>query len=214
MICPTCGKEYNKYGIKGHIWRAHTVEGHNHDTKKSLKSGEKIHWAKGKTKETHKGIAKQVETTKQHYKEGTLINAFKGKHHTAEAIEKVRQKRFDYLKDKNNISTYTNRHKRKLSKGENILYKIFKDNGLYDKYEIVNEYPFYPYFIDFAFVKEKVAVEYDGEPHYKNGERLEHDIKKDNFLKSQNWRVYRIPYYELKNFNVNDLIKFIDCLVV
>lgn len=214
MKCPVCGEEHNKYGIKGHIWRAHTVEGQTHDTGKNFKTGQKHHWAKGKTKDTHKSILKQSERLKQKYKDEEYVNPFKGKHHTEEAKETLRQKRFDYLTDKNNVSTYTNRHKRKLSKGENILHKIFKDNGLYDKYNIVNEYPLYPYIIDFAFVDIKIAVEYDGEPHFKNNKRIEHDIKRDNYLNLQGWNVYRIPYYELKNFKVEDLIEFINCHVV
>ncbi len=214
MRCPICGEEHNKYGIKAHMWRAHTVEGNKHDTGKNLKTGKKIHWAKGKNKNTHPGILKQSDALKQTYKEG-YVNPFKGKQHSEEAKEVLRKKRFDYLTNNDNISTYTNRHKRKLTKGENILHKIFKDNGLYDTYDIVNEYPVYPYIIDFAFVNEKIAVEYDGEPHFnKNNERIEHDIKRDDYLKTKGWKIYRIPYYELKDFNVKDLLDFINCHVV
>jgi very-short-patch-repair endonuclease len=214
MKCPHCGSEHNKYGIKGHIWRAHTVEGKKFNSAQAIRDGNKIHWAKGKTKENNKAIEQQSKTITQRYRNGEIESPFKDKHHSEETKETLRQKRFDYLKDKNNVSTYTNRHKRKLSKGENILYELFKRNGLFDIYEIVNEYPIYPYFIDFAFVNEKVAVEYDGEPHYKNNARLEHDIKKDNFLKTKGWRIYRIPYFELKNFKIEDLIIFINCPVV
>jgi len=215
MKCPYCEKEYNKYGIKGHIWRTHTEEGKAHDTGKTLKTGEKIHWAKGKTKHNNASILQQSNTLKQNYKEGNITNAFKDKHHNEQSKEILRQKRFDYLSDENNISTFTNRHKRLMSKGESIINKMLKDNSFYEKYSIINEYPIYPYFIDFAFVDQKIAIEYDGEPHFTNGlKRVEHDMKKDNFLRSKGWRIYRIPYYELKYFTIEKLLDFINCPVV
>ncbi len=170
-------------------------------------------WNKGKTKQTDKRIEKQSISLSNAYKEGKFIgrkSSFKGKKHTEDSKNKIRKARIDYLKKDNQISTFSNRTLRKMSYGEFLLHTIFLQNNIYEKYTIINEYCEYPYIIDFAFINEKVAVEYDGEMHFKNGlERYEHDIKKDEYLKSLGWRIYRIPYFEFKNFKINDLIEFV-----
>lgn len=73
--------------------------------------------------------------------------------------------------------------------------KVFKDTvydlGLNNKFLIEREYSVFPYFIDYAFINEKVAVEIDGEQH-NLPERKINDKKKDELLINHGWRVYRI----------------------
>jgi arylsulfatase len=63
------------------------------------------------------------------------------------------------------------------------IMETLKSNGLDKKYSIVREYSVFPYFIDFAFVNEKVAVEIDGSQHLLP-ERKDRDDKKDELLKT------------------------------
>jgi very-short-patch-repair endonuclease len=203
--CPICDKKFSKMGIISHINFKHIKPSPFIEYLEKIRSGETKHWAKGQTKETNKSLQKQSETAKINYKNGLVIPPFTGKHHSKETKEIMRRKRFEYLK---NHPAWNN--KGTLSYGENWLHNIFLENKIYEKYIIINEYPIYPYFIDFSFINEKVAVEYDGEVHFKNGkERYEHDIKRDEYLKTKGWRVYRIPYYEMKNFKIEDLLNFI-----
>jgi very-short-patch-repair endonuclease len=168
-------------------------------------------WNKGKNKNNDIRIKKQSESLKQSWKDGVYDNvihtSFKGKSHTEKTKSIIRQKRIEYLK--NNFEN-TPWNKRKFTYGENVLYDIFLKNKLFEKYIIVNEYCEFPYFLDFAFVNEKVDVEYDGKVHFEHGnKRIEHDIKRDEYLKLRGWRIYRIPYYELTKFKIKDLISFI-----
>jgi very-short-patch-repair endonuclease len=102
------------------------------------------------------------------------------------------------------------RNKRIMSYGEEWLHKIFLENKIYEKYDVVNEYAVYPYLIDFAFINEKVAVEFDGGFHFdKDGNRIISDIKRDKYLNLKYWRLYRIPHFSKEYFNINDLIDFI-----
>jgi very-short-patch-repair endonuclease len=60
------------------------------------------------------------------------------------------------------------------------------------------EYPIGKFFIDFAFIKQKLALEIDGKQHE---ERKEKDKIKDNFLEKNNWKVFRIKWYNPINEN-------------
>lgn len=163
------------------------------------------------SKEEQKAIReKGNETLRERYKNGELKSSFKGRKHSKESIEKIRLARIEYLKHNKSNTAWSNKAKSLLSHGEEFLHKLFIENHLYDRYDIINEYCEYPYFIDFAFINEKIAVEFDGQVHFRKGnKRIEHDIKRDMVLNSKGWKIYRIPFFDINKFNINDLIEFI-----
>lgn len=93
--------------------------------------------------------------------------------------------------------------------------KVFMDflikHKLNKKYLIIREYSFFPYFIDFAFVDLKVAIEIDGSQHL-TSERKKKDDKKDNFLKENGWRILRISENEVKT-NFDNLLPKLECFI-
>ena len=48
---------------------------------------------------------------------------------------------------------------------EKLFIEYIESNGLDKKYSIIREYSVFPYFIDFAFVNQMVAIEIDGSQH-------------------------------------------------
>jgi very-short-patch-repair endonuclease len=62
--------------------------------------------------------------------------------------------------------------------------KFLEEKGYSSKYLIHREYSVFPYFIDFAFVEQKIAIEIDGSQHLLP-ERKERDEKKDALLIEQ-----------------------------
>lgn len=62
--------------------------------------------------------------------------------------------------------------------------KVIVRNELESKYDIVNEYCEYPYFLDFAFVNERIDVELDGKYHQIE-DRRKHDEKRAAYLKEK-----------------------------
>ena len=74
----------------------------------------------------------------------------------------------------------------------------------WDKIFYINrEKSFFPYFIDFAFENEKVAVEIDGSQHLEE-DRKNRDFEKDKLLKNKGWQVIRIPESKIK-YDIDDV---------
>ena len=119
-----------------------------------------------------------------------------------------RKLRNDFLKNKSNRNktAWMNKANGKYS----YLEKIFIDeyiipNNLQNKYEIINEYSEYPYFLDFAFIDIKVDVEIDGKCHFSNGiNRINHDIIRDKELINKGWKIYRISYNEINDEKIKE----------
>lgn len=87
---------------------------------------------------------------------------------------------------------------------------VIKKHELFKLYDIVCEYSEYPYFIDFAFLNIKLAVELDGKCHFSNGtERVEHDIKRDEILVKKGWTVYRIRYDQVNEESIEKFLSFL-----
>ncbi|NDF17674.1 MAG: DUF559 domain-containing protein [Verrucomicrobia bacterium] len=112
--------------------------------------------------------------------------------HTEESKKIMREKRLEFMKNNPEKTAW------RLS---NVSYP----NSLDKKYSIVREYSVFPYFIDFAFVNEMVAVEIDGSQHLLP-ERKERDDKKDKLLDDLGWLVIRVSEKEIKT-NIDEVFK-------
>ena len=133
-----------------------------------------------------------------------------------EALEKHRKDRINYLSDKHNFekTAWGLRANNKFT----FLEQWFVDNILIpyklgQKFDIINEYEIYPYFIDFCFLNNKVCVELDGRCHFENGnKRIDHDIIRDKKLIEKGWHVYHISYNEVEQNpekTIEDFINYI-----
>ena len=110
--------------------------------------------------------------------------------HTDETKQKIREKRLKYMKEHPENTAW---RKRNLpSYPERCFIKFLIDFGYDKKYLIEREYSVFPYYIDFAFVDLKIAVEIDGSQHILDEERKKKDIIKNNVLISNGWKVIRI----------------------
>lgn len=90
------------------------------------------------------------------------------------------------------------RTKFKMSYPEKIANEVLKKSGLVYEYE----HPVHPFFIDFALIEHKIAIEIDGRQH-DLPERIESDIRKDERLKELGWKVFRIKW---PNENIKDSV--------
>lgn len=107
--------------------------------------------------------------------------------HSEESKEKIRQTRLEYLKEHPENTAW---RKSSESYPEKMFKKYLKEREYDKKYLIIQEYSVFPYFIDFAFVDIKLAVEIDGSQHL-IPERMEKDKLKDQLLIDNGWKVVR-----------------------
>jgi len=135
----------------------------------------------------------------------------KQRKHSDKTKEILRKKRFNYLKKKNKNTSWQTHHRREMSYLENWFYEnIVKEYNLCEKYDIIYEYPFYPYFIDFAFLNIKLAVELDGGTHFKkNGDRIQRDLDKNKLLLNNGWSILRINYQESNENKIQEFLNFL-----
>jgi very-short-patch-repair endonuclease len=140
------------------------------------------------------------------WESGEKQHNWKGRPHSEEHKEKVRKGVSAKWENAPWETGWTRRNAGLMSSGEQWLFDIFQREGMFEKYEIVNELVVYPYRIDFAFVKEKVAVEFDGIFHDR---RKEYDDLRDEKLLKEGWRTFRISYLDKDQFKLEELIKFI-----
>jgi very-short-patch-repair endonuclease len=96
----------------------------------------------------------------------------------------------------NLIRSMTVNRKAKMSKWEKWFAKWLIDADMFD---FVFSFPIDVFNIDFAFPEHKIAIEIDGGSWHTTDRKRAQDTKKDEFLTSEGWRVYRVPTYGWKN---------------
>lgn len=92
-----------------------------------------------------------------------------------------------------------------------FLQKVVYAHELQQKYDIVNQYYEYPYFLDFAFLNARLDVQIDGQFH-DCAELLELDDIRANKIRSRGWQVYNISYKDIKYNEIDTITKFIQHL--
>ena len=125
--------------------------------------------------------------------------------HTEESKEKLRKKRLEFMK---NNPDKTSWRKKNISYPEKIFLDKITEIEWNKKYTIIRELSVFPFFIDFAFMNEMVAVEIDGSQHLLADRKLRDD-KKDEVLSDNGWTIIRVTEKEIKN-NLTEIISKIE----
>lgn len=107
--------------------------------------------------------------------------------HSEEAKAKIRARRLAYMKAHPEKTAW---RKKNLSYPEQQFIKFLQEYGYDKKYHIERELSIFPFFVDFAFTDQKIAIEIDGSQHLLP-ERKAKDDEKDTLLIEQGWKVIR-----------------------
>ena len=208
-ICRSCNKSISKNQYKRHL--ASCLKGNSRERRYSIKydaDGNRRAWNYGLKKTNNSSIKKAIATLKRRIENGEI--SWKGRKVSDETKEKLRRSRFEYmLKENRSLTGYERRSKGLLSLNEEWVFDNLQTLGIIDKYSVINEFPMYPYFIDFAFIDLKIALEVDGQQHYVYGDRIRNDKLKNELLLRTNWRIFRICECEKENFSFLELLDFI-----
>jgi very-short-patch-repair endonuclease len=115
---------------------------------------------------------------------------------------KIRKARIKYMLENPEQTAW--RTKNMSYPEEKFLNKLISE-GLDKQHLIVREYSVFPFYIDFAFINEKIAIEIDGSQHELPDIKIR-DAKKDKLLNNQGWRILRIPAKNVL-FNIDETLK-------
>lgn len=115
--------------------------------------------------------------------------------HSEETRKIMSEKRKQFIKEHPEKTAWRLKN---MSYPEKCFQKILENNGIDKKCLIYREFSVYPYFIDFAFINEKIAIEIDGSQHLEK-DRMEKDRNKDELLETKGWTVIRISASEVIN---------------
>jgi len=92
---------------------------------------------------------------------------------------------------------------------EKVFLDQLKKYKITEMFTIIEKLPVSKYFLDFAIVDLKVDIEIDGKQHLRN-EWLDHDKERNEYLKANGWKIYRIAFQEM----LTDLNKVMADLVI
>jgi very-short-patch-repair endonuclease len=211
MKCSICNKDFNKTGLVSHE-----------------KTCKRIHILKNEIKNKYINDFISIVKLSKEYNIGkdTIINIV-GKEnirtlsesliiahkiypekfkHTEETKNRLRELRLKYMKENPGETSW--RLGNEMSYPEKLMYNKFIELEWDKKYLIVREKSVFPYFIDFAFENELVAVEIDGSQHLLEKSVIS-DEKKNDLLMNLGWSVIRITDKEIKT-NIQNAINIIE----
>jgi len=128
---------------------------------------------------------------------------------TEEHKDKIRVSRLNYMKNNPEKTAWRLSN---LSYPEKLFLEKIKELELDKKYLIVRERSVFPYFVDFAFENEKIAIEIDGSQH-ENEDRKNSDIKKDELLNELGWIVIRFSAKKIIS-DLDECIKIVTSHII
>lgn len=152
----------------------------------------------GQTKDIKNILGNNVRSSSEAQKIKAKKYVFK---HTEQSKQKLRTARLKFMKDNPDKTAW---RKANLSYPEKLFLNKLIELNWGEKYRIEREFSVFPYFVDFAFVNEMVAVEIDGSQHLLP-DRVKSDKKKEELLISLGWHVVRVTENEVKT-NLNNFM--------
>jgi very-short-patch-repair endonuclease len=142
-------------------------------------------------------LLKILKDKTRNYSESNKLNRKKNPEkfkHTEQSKSKIREARLKFMRENPDKTAW---RKKNLSYPEKLFLDKITELGWDKKYCIEREFSFFPYFVDFAFLNEMIAVEIDGSQHLLE-DRKSLDEKKDKLLIDSGWKVIRITENEIK----------------
>lgn len=192
--CLKCHKQFTKMGIGSHYFRSHIRKYNSFIDKngKILKP-----WNTGLSKVTDERVKKSSEKLNEGYKSGRLKGSFVGKTHSKETKIKLSNSLKKAHKENRAWNIGKSRWNNKPSYPESFFMKVIEND--FDDKNYKREFSFDRYSLDFAWIDKKKCIEIDGEQHERFQEIKDRDLKKNEILKLNKWKILRIKWKEMFN---------------
>jgi very-short-patch-repair endonuclease/uncharacterized Zn finger protein (UPF0148 family) len=217
--CPVCGSEFE------------TKSGHKKEKTTCSYSCSNRHFRPHRTDEEKRKISSRMKTGRTVYdhvcgccnlpfvstKKIQLYCSRKCRAHAAwsspEYVSRMKKLSKDRMDERVRLGVHSGWKSRKQvgpSFPEKFFMRVLENNGIAYEYER----PCGKYFIDFAIESKTVALEIDGKQHELESRQIS-DKKKDEYLKSCGWRVYRIKWKSIntpsgKLYIEQEITKFLE----
>lgn len=183
MNCKFCGKILKTNG------ESHQSFCLKNPNRKSMSGDKNPMKGKKGANQYSKGL-KMSEETKQ-----KIANKNNGNKLSEEIKNKISKSMIKAHEEKRAWNIGKSRWNNKESYPEKFFMKVIENEFLDKNYK--REYPFWIYSIDFAWVEKRKAIEIDGEQHERFQEYKDRDIKKDQYLLKNDWKVIRIKWKDM-----------------
>jgi len=198
MKCDLCDKEFkNLSGLNSHYPHCQKTIILKNDVIEMYKNNNSIRDISEKLFLSKSKVAQYLENNVRSLSEANILShklypeKFK---HSETTKEIIRQKRLQFMKENPEKTAWRLSN---LSYPEKLFLKKLIDLKWDKLFSINREKCVFPYYIDFAFENEKVAVEIDGSQHSQE-DRKNKDANKDKLLNNNGWQVVRIPESKIK----------------
>lgn len=157
-----------------------------------IKSGARVVWNKGLTKETDDRVAAQGDSLSKYYETHDAVWA--GKNLPEEMKRNIGRGVKQFLIENPDMVPYKRNHSSKESYPEEYFTKLFQQEGI----KLVKQFSVYSYHLDFCDPDKKIDIEIDGDQHYLDPKIVEHDKIRNKFLEDDGWTVFRIKWSDYK----------------
>jgi len=128
-------------------------------------------------------------------------------------ILKIRYEHLDHRTQKTRMFAPRIVQRQGYSYYEKLLYNLLTKRGYKENEDFTHLYPIegQDYVLDFAFVKEMLDIECDGEPWHERCRKKQEESKRDEYLRTHGWKILRFTFKakELRK-NLLNAIKQID----
>lgn len=191
MNCYKCNLVFSNMGcLNTHEKSCNLKISSINEIKKDYKNGFSILELSSRYRTSKSLISRILDDITRSYSEASKLAHIKHKEkyiHTTETKEILRQHRLKWMKENPEKTAW---RRFNMSYPEKVFFNKIKNLKWDEKYLILRERSIFPYFIDFAFENEKIAIEIDGSQH-EMPVRKELDNMKDKLLLSLGWKVIR-----------------------
>lgn len=192
FICENCEKEHDGTYGSGRFCSTKCSRGFSTKSKRK-EINEKVSkslYGRGNGRKTYLKICPECNKEYSNCRKIQVFCSAKCSSISLKTKEKIRNAQLKLVKEGKHIG-WKSRKGKKPSYPEQYFIDLLNNENIkgWDREQKAGNF-----FIDFAFIDRKIALEIDGKQHQEK-ERKERDIRKDNYLIKEGWEVIRIKWF-------------------